>query len=188
MTIAFTTNWWALVIRGVAAIIFGILTFVWPGITITALVLVFGAYAIVDGIFAIMAGVRAPKSLSRWWLLLIEGIVSVAAGVVAFLMPGITALFLLVMIASWAIVTGVIEIIAAIQLRSEITGEWLMVLSGVASIVFGGLLLYDPGAGALTVVWIIGAYAIFFGILLVALGFKLRSVDHSFHGATPHPA
>ena len=146
MSIAFTTNWWALVIRGVAAIIFGILAFVWPGITITALVLVFGAYAIVDGIFAIIAGVRAPKSLSRWWLLLIEGIVSVAAGIVAFLMPGITALFLLVMIACWAIVTGVIEIIAAIQLRKEITGEWLMVLSGIASVVFGGLLLYDPAA------------------------------------------
>lgn len=188
MSIAFTTNWWALVIRGLAAIVFGILAFIWPDITITALVLVFGAYAFVDGLFAIIAGVRAPKSLSRWWLLLIEGVLSVGAGVVAFLMPGITALFLLIMIASWAIVTGVIQIIAAIQLRKEIAGEWLMVVGGIASIVFGGLLLYDPGAGALAVVWIIGGYALLFGILLMALGFKLRSVEHSFGGATPHPA
>jgi len=188
MLIAFTTNWWAIALRGVAAIIFGILAFVWPGITVTALVLVFGAYAIVDGIFAIVAGVRAPKNLKRWWLLLIEGIVGVAAGVIAFIMPGITALVLLIMIASWAIVTGIIEIIAAIQLRKQITGEWLMVLSGIASIVFGGLLLYNPTAGAIAVVWIKGMYAIFFGILLTALGFKLRSIEHSIHGATPHPA
>jgi len=188
MSIAFTTNWWALVIRGLAAIFFGILAFVWPGITVAALILVFGAYAIVDGIFALIAGVRAPKSLKRWWLLLIEGVVGVAAGVVAFAMPGITALLLLFIIACWAILTGVIEIVAAIQLRREVTGEWLMVISGVASIIFGGLLLYDPGAGALALVWIIGAYAIFFGVLLMALGFKLRSVDHGFHGATPHPA
>ena len=187
MSIAFTTNWWALVIRGLAAIFFGILAFVWPGITVAAFVLVFGAYAIVDGIFAIIAGVRAPKSLSRWRLLLIEGIAGIAAGVIAFVMPGITALFLLFVIAGWAIVTGVIEIVGAIQLRSEIAGEWLMVVSGVASIVFGGLLLYDPAAGVLAVVWIIGAYAIFFGIIIMALGFKLRSVDHGFHGATPHP-
>lgn len=188
MLIAFTTNWWALALRGLAAIIFGILAFIWPGITVTALVLVFGAYAIVDGIFGIVAGVRAPNEFRRWWLLLIEGIVSVAAGIITFIMPGMTALVLLFVIASWAIVTGVIEIIAAIQLRKQIIGEWLMVLMGIASIVFGGLLLYDPAAGAVTLVWIIGAYAILFGVLLMALGFKLRGVERAVHGTEPHPA
>ena len=141
-----------------------------------------------DGIFAIVAGVRAPKEMRRWWILLIEGIVGVAAGIIAFIMPGMTALILLILIASWSIITGVIEIVAAIQLRKQITGEWLMALMGIASIAFGGLLLYDPAAGAVALIWIIGIYAILFGVLLIALGFKLRGVDRSVHGAQPHPA
>ena len=172
------TNWWALVLRGVVAILFGLMTFVWPQITLATLVLLFGAYAIVDGIFAIVAGVRAPREFARWWVLLIEGILSVIAGLFAFAIPGITALILLGLIAAWAIITGVVEIIAAIQLRKEISGEWILALSGIASIIFGVLLLLNPGAGALAVLWLIGAYAILFGILLVALGFKLRGLLH----------
>jgi uncharacterized membrane protein HdeD (DUF308 family) len=188
MLLVYTHNWWALALRGLAAVIFGLLAFVWPGITLAALVFLFGAYALVDGIFAIVAGVRATKESEHWWLLLIEGALSVIAGIIAFTVPGITALFLLALIAGWAIFTGVLEIVAAIQMRKHISGEWLMVLSGLASVVFGVLLIINPGAGALAVVWIIGAYAIVFGILLIALGFRLRGLDRSFHHASPRPA
>ena len=171
-------NWWALVLRGVVAILFGVMTFIWPQITLATLVLLFGAYAIVDGVFAIIAGVRAPREFARWWVLLIEGILSVIAGVMAFIIPGITALLLLGLIAGWAIITGVIEIVAAVQLRKEIQGEWLLALGGITSILFGVLLLLNPGAGALAVLWLIGIYAILFGIILVLLGLKLRGMLH----------
>ena len=150
------TNWWALVLRGVVAILFGVMTFIWPQITLATLVFLFGAYAIVDGVFAIVAGVRAPREFARWWVLLIEGILSVIAGLIAFAVPGITALLLLGLIAGWAIITGVIEIVAAVQLRKEIQGEWLLALGGITSILFGVLLLLNPGAGALAVLWLIG--------------------------------
>lgn len=181
MLVVYTGSWWAMALRGLAAVIFGILAFAWPNITITALVFLFGAYALVDGAFAIVAGIRAPKGYKRWWLLLIEGMLSVAAGVFAFMVPAMTAYILLILIASWAIVTGAFEIAAAIQLRKEIRGEWLLVLSGVASILFGAALLFNPIVGALAVVWLIGAYAIVFGILLIILGFKLRSLEHAAH-------
>ncbi|MGH9966603.1 MAG: HdeD family acid-resistance protein, partial [Pyrinomonadaceae bacterium] len=124
------------------------LAFLWPSLTLTALVFLFGAYALVDGAFAIVAGIKASKDHKRWWLLLIEGILSVFAGVLAFVVPGITALILLGLIAGWALVTGVLEIAAAIQMRKHITGEWLLVLSGVLSVLFGVLLLMNPRAGA----------------------------------------
>jgi uncharacterized membrane protein HdeD (DUF308 family) len=183
MMVSLSHNWWALAIRGVAAIIFGVLAFVWPGITLTALVLLFGAYAITDGIFAIIAAVNASGKARRWWLLLLEGILSIVAGVLTFILPGITALFLLYLIAFWAIVTGVFAIGTAIRLRKEITGEWLMALSGVASVLFGFLLLLFPGAGALALIWWIGAYAVVFGALLLGLAFRLRSRDRTIaHG------
>jgi uncharacterized membrane protein HdeD (DUF308 family) len=188
MLMVFTRNWWALVLRGLAAIIFGLLTFVWPHISLVALVFLFGAYALVDGAFAIVAGIRAPKEYKRWWVLLIEGIFGVIAGVMAFIVPGITALFLLGLIAGWAILTGVLEIVGAIQMRKYITGEWLMILSGIASVLFGVLLLLNPGVGALAVVWIIGAYAILFGVLLLGLGFRLRGLERTAHRMTPKPA
>lgn len=176
-------NWWALAIRGIAAMVFGILAFVWPGITLTALVLLFGAYAMVDGIFAIIAGVNVAGRAKRWWLLLLEGILSVIAGIITFIVPVITALFLLYLIAFWSIVTGIFAIGTAIRLRKEITGEWLMALSGIASVIFGVLLLLFPGAGALAVIWWIGAYAFVFGALILGLAFRLRSVDrHIAHG------
>jgi uncharacterized membrane protein HdeD (DUF308 family) len=177
-----------MVLRGLAALIFGILAFIWPGITLTALVFLFGAYALVDGIFALAAGVRAYGELKRWWLLSIEGIFSLLAGVLAFIWPGITALVLLVMISAWAIVTGIFEIVAAIQMRKYVTGEWLLVLSGVASVAFGVLLLINPLAGALAVVWIIGAYAIVFGVMMMVLGFRLRGLTRSASSMTAHPA
>jgi uncharacterized membrane protein HdeD (DUF308 family) len=188
MLIVFTSSWWALVLRGLVAIIFGLLAFLWPSITLTALVFLFGAYALVDGAFAIIAGARAHAEYSRWWVLLIEGVLSIAAGVLAFIVPGITALVLLVLIASWSIVTGVFEIIAAIQLRKHVTGEWMLALAGVLSVLIGIALVVNPMAGALAVVWLIGAYALVFGALLLALGFKLKSFEQTHHEASPRPA
>lgn len=185
MLAVYTRSWWSLVLRGIAAILFGILAFVWPAITLTALVFLWGAYALVDGVFAIAAGVKTYGENRRWWVLLLEGVLSVIAGVVAFVIPGITALVLLMLIAAWAIVTGVFEIAAAIQLRKEIKGEWLLALAGIASILFGVVLFINPGPGAIALVWLIGAYAIVFGILLIALGFRLRSMVSSGDRVSP---
>jgi uncharacterized membrane protein HdeD (DUF308 family) len=165
--------WWVVVLRGVLAIAFGILAFVWPGITLASLVLVFGAYALVDGIFAIVSAIRGGGQ-EPWWLLVLEGGVGIGIGILTLFAPGITALGLLFYIAIWAIATGVLEIAAALALRHEIEGEWLLVLSGLASVAFGALLIARPGAGALAVLWLIAAYAIAFGVLLVLLGFKVR--------------
>jgi uncharacterized membrane protein HdeD (DUF308 family) len=172
---ALARNWWALAIRGAAAIIFGLLTFVLPGVTLAVLLILFGAYAIVDGIFSLIAAFRAgPVGERPRWLLGLEGLVSIAAGIVAFAMPGLTALVLVYVIAVWAVITGVLEIVAAVRLRQEISNEWWLVASGVLSVIFGLLLFAAPGAGALALVFWIGAYAIVFGALLVGLAFRLR--------------
>jgi uncharacterized membrane protein HdeD (DUF308 family) len=167
-------NWWALAIRGVAAIIFGLLTFFAPGITIAVLVLWFGAYALVDGIFSIIAALRTPDGRSRWGSLLVEGIVGIAAGIVTFLWPAITAAVLIFLIAGWAIVTGILEIAAAIHLRRIITGEWALIALGALSILFGLFLAIAPIAGALAIALWIGAYAILFGVLMLVLAFRMR--------------
>jgi uncharacterized membrane protein HdeD (DUF308 family) len=167
-------SWWALAVRGALAILFGILAFLWPGISLTALVLLFAAFAFADGVFAIVTGVRGIRGGERWGALLLEGVMGVAVAVLTVLWPAITALALLFLIAIWAIVTGLLEIVAAVRLRQVIRGEWLLALAGVASIVFGGMLILNPGAGALAVLWLIAAYAIVFGALLVGLGFRLR--------------
>ena len=166
-------NWWALVLRGIAGVIFGVLTFINPGMTLAVLIVLFGAYAIVDGVFNLVAAVSG-RTGQPWWHLVLEGIVSIAAGVIAFAWPGLTALALLWVIAGWAIITGVLEIVAAIRLRKHIDNEWWLVLSGVASVVFGGLLIVAPVAGALAVTLWIGAYAVVFGALMIALGLRLR--------------
>ena len=169
-------NWWALALRGVAAILFGILAFAWPGITLFVLVLFFGVYMLVDGIFAIVAAVRAAGREARWWLLLIEGVLGVLAGLVAAFWPGLTALALLYFIAAWAIVTGILEIAAAVRLRREIAGEWALGLSGLLSLLFGVLLVVIPApAGILSLLWLIGAYAIAFGVVLLVLAFRVRN-------------
>jgi uncharacterized membrane protein HdeD (DUF308 family) len=187
MLTVYTHNWWTLVLRGVAAVVFGALAFLWPGITLLALVFLFGAYAITDGVFAIAAGLRGREK-ERWWLLLIVGILSVIAGILAFALPGMTAFVLLILIAVRAIVTGVFEIVAAIQMRKYITGEWLLALGGVLSSLFGVLLLLNPAAGALAVVWITGVYAIAFGLVQLILGFKLRGLERNTRQMSPHPA
>jgi uncharacterized membrane protein HdeD (DUF308 family) len=168
-------NWWAVSLRGLAGILFGIITFFAPAISLAALVLLFGAYALVDGVLAIVTAVRR-RGADRWWLLLLEGLVGIAAGVLTFLWPAITAIALLYVIAAWALVTGAFEIAAAIRLRKAITGEWLLALSGIFSIGLGVLLVLFPGPGALAVTIWIGAYAFVFGALLFALGLRLRGV------------
>ncbi len=168
--------WWLVALRGVVAILFGILAFVWPGLTIGALVLLFGIYALIDGIGSIITGIAHRHGSERWWMLL-EGIAGILFGVLTFLWPGMTAWVLLLFIASWAILTGIFEIMAAIRLRHEIKGEWALGLAGLLSIILGVIMLINPGAGALAVVWGIGGYAIVFGALLVYLGFKLRNAE-----------
>jgi uncharacterized membrane protein HdeD (DUF308 family) len=168
-------------LRGVAAILFGILALAMPGITLLALVLLFGSYAIIEGILTIVAAVRGRAGHGPWWLLLIEGLVSVAAGIATFALPRLTALVLVYIIGAWAVVTGALEVASAVRLRKEIRNEWWLILSGVLSIVFGALIMFAPGAGALALVLWIGAYSIMFGALLLALGFRLRSwqTDHT---------
>jgi uncharacterized membrane protein HdeD (DUF308 family) len=178
-------RWWALVLRGLAAILFGILTFIWPGVSLYTLVLLFGVWAVVNGGFSVAAGVRAARGEQRWGWLVFEGVASIAAGVLAFIWPDITALALLILIAAWALVSGVAEIATAIRLRKYIRGEWLLALTGVLSIAFGVLLLLFPASGALAVVLWIGAYAIVFGALMVALGFRLRSWRRDFERRVP---
>lgn len=166
--------WWAVLIRGVLAVVFGIVAIVWPGETLLILVTLFGAYAFVDGIFSIVAAVRAAVRHVHWLALLAEGILGIIIGVITFFHPALTAIAVLYFIAAWAIITGVLELFAAIRLRQELGGEMLLVLSGIASIVLGVLLAIFPRTGTVTVVWIIGIYALIFGVLLIGLSFRLR--------------
>jgi uncharacterized membrane protein HdeD (DUF308 family) len=177
------SNWWVVLLRGILGILFGVVTFFAPGISLTALVLLFGAFAFVDGILAIIGAIRRHGTGERWWLLLLQGIAGVAAGILTPLMPGLTALVLLYVIAAWALVTGAFELAAAIRLRKVINDEWLLALSGIASIALGMLLVFFPAAGALALVLWIGAYAFVSGILLIALAFRLRSWGRT---RTPH--
>jgi uncharacterized membrane protein HdeD (DUF308 family) len=168
-------NWWAVALRGLAALLFGVLTLMAPGISLAALVLLFGAFAVADGILAIVAASRHRRQGEKWLVVALGGIAGIAAGVIAFFMPAITALVLVYVIAARAIVVGAMEVAAAIRLRKVIKGEWLMALGGVASIVFGVLILLFPGVGALAVVLWIGAFSVVIGAMLIALGFRLRS-------------
>jgi uncharacterized membrane protein HdeD (DUF308 family) len=173
MVHAVAKNWWLLLLRGIAAIIFGVLAFAWPGVTLLTLILLYGAYALVDGVLAIVAAVTGGSPGSRWWLGII-GLLGISIGLMTFFMPGITAMVLLFFIAGWAIATGVFQIIGAIQLRKEIDNEWLLILGGVISVLFGIGVLMAPGAGALALVWVIGSYAIIEGLLFVAFAFRLK--------------
>lgn len=163
--------WWALALRGLVAVLFGLFTFFLPGITLVTLVLLFGAYALVDGVFNVIAFFRVA---AHHWALLIEGVIGIIAGIVTFAWPAITAIVLLYVIAFWAIFTGIFEIVAGIRLRKVMTNEWLLLVMGVLSLLFGVAILFAPGVGALAIVLWIGAYALVFGIMLLALAFRLR--------------
>ena len=179
-------GWWRLLLRGLAAITFGLLTLLRPGISLAALVLLFGAYALVDGVLDIWNAIAGRKENDHWWVLLLGGLLGIVVGYITLTTPGITALALLFYIAIWAVARGVLQIVAAIRLRKEIEGEWLLVLGGLASVLFGVLLIARPGAGALAVLWLIGVYALVFGIITVALAFKARSFGQRVEAAFTH--
>jgi uncharacterized membrane protein HdeD (DUF308 family) len=171
-------RWWVLLIRGVCAIALGVCAVFWPGITLLALVILFSAFAVSDGVASIVLGIRGEPDGTTWWTMVVLGVLAIVAGVIAFFWPGITLLALLAIIAASAIVRGALEIAAAIALRKEIQGEWLLALSGVLSIIFGALIIYQPVAGLLAIAILIGAYMIAIGVLAVVLSLRLRRMCH----------
>lgn len=169
-------DWWIYVLRGILAIAFGVLALIWPGVTIGILVLLFGIYVIFEGVLALSAAFR-NRHRRVWWVLLLEGITGIVVGLFAFIWPGLTAVVLLIFIAIWAILTGILEIGAAIQLRKQFKGEWALLLTGILSILIGLILIINPGAGIVAIVWLIGIYAIVFGILLTILGVRAKNMS-----------
>jgi uncharacterized membrane protein HdeD (DUF308 family) len=178
-------NWSALALRGVIAILFGIVAFLLPGLTLQALVLLFAAYAIVDGVSALVTGIRHPTSNKPDWLLIAGGVAGIVIGIIAVFLPGITALFLVTLIGAWAILTGIAEIAAAWQLRKEISGELLLALDGAVSVIFGIYLWLFPGLGAISLIWLIALFAVASGVMLLILAFRMRNLSAGDRG---HPS
>jgi uncharacterized membrane protein HdeD (DUF308 family) len=177
---ALAKGWWLFLLRGIAGILFGVLAFIWPGITLLTLVIFYGAFALVDGVFALIAAAkgRGTTAMPTWWLVLV-GLAGVLAGIATFLWPGLTALLLVIFIGAWALIRGIFEIIGAIQLRKEIDNEWWLILSGAISVLFGLIVLIAPGAGALGLIWAIAAFSIVSGVMLIAFALRLRPhADH----------
>ena len=181
MSEALARNWWAIALRGALAIVFGVAALALPGVTMLSLVLVFAAFAVVDGVLAIVAAVRSARRHQRWGLLVLEGLVDIAAGVLAFLWPGLTILIFVMIVAAWALVTGVLMTAAAFRLDLD-HGRWWLALGGLASIAYGVLLIVAPLIGALVLTWWLGAYALVFGVFLLILAFRLRAR----HGGEAH--
>jgi uncharacterized membrane protein HdeD (DUF308 family) len=175
MALNLARYWWALALRGVAAIVFGVIALFWPPAAIAVLVAIFGAYALVDGILNLIAAVRAGRTGQRWGALVFEGVVSLVVGIVTLFFPVVTALALVLFVGAWSVVTGVAEVVAAIRLRELIQGEWLLALAGILSIAFGVLLFISPLIGAIAIAIWIGVYSLVFGALLVGLALRLRS-------------
>ena len=176
---ALSDSWWVFALRGALALLFGVGALSYPGLTVLVLIIFFGVYALIDGVAALLMGIGEKK----WSGYMLLGLISVAAGVVAIARPGATALALLFVIGIWALVKGVTEIVAAIQIRKEVEGEWALALSGVFSVLFGLFILVRPGAGALALVWLIAIYAFSLGILQLMVGFKLRRVKKQMASA-----
>lgn len=171
-------KWWAVALRGLISVIFGIIAFAWPQLTAALMVMFFGVYVFIDGLFALIASFSMHGGLGRWWLMLIEGILGIVLGLIFLFNPAFTAAFLLILIAIWAIVTGIIEIVLAITYAKIVPDNWLMILTGILSLIFGFLLMRNPAAGILAVIWIIGMYAILFGVMVIAAGFTLKGLLH----------
>ncbi|HTO62374.1 MAG TPA: HdeD family acid-resistance protein [Bradyrhizobium sp.] len=168
----FSRNWWVLLLRGLVTIAFGVLILFQPGVSLVTLVLLFGAFSMADGVLGVWGAIAGRKKNEDWWALLLWGLVGIGVGILTFAAPGVTTIALLFYIAIWAIATGVLQIVAAIRLRKEIQGEWLLILAGLASVVFGVLLMAQPGSGALALLWLIAGYAVAFGVILVILALK----------------
>jgi len=169
-----TGRWWWLLVRGIVAILFGLAAFFLPGVTLLSLVFLFGVFAIVDGITFLVFGRRAGM---KWYWSALAGIVSIAAGIAVIAWPGISSIALLWVIAFWAILNGIFQILTAIEIRKEVEGEWVLYLAGALAVAFGVILLFRPGAGALAVLWLIGTFAILLGILMIILSFKLKGLQ-----------
>ena len=167
-------SWWSLILRGLLAILFGVLAIIWPGITLEVLILFFGAYSLVDGFFSAASALANRKHDKTWWLFFFSGLAGIIVGVLTFFLPGITAFVLVILIAARALLVGIFEIIAAIRLRATIKNEWFLILNALLSILFGVVLFLLPGLGALALVWMIGITAVVIGILLLAIGFRVR--------------
>lgn len=167
-------HWWLFVLRGVLAVLFAVMAFVSPTITLSILVVFLGVYFLVDGLFTLTHGFRIRKTDTHWWVLVLEGLLGIVAGIVCLTMPGITVVFMVTLIALWSVVTGVLEIILAIRLRKEIQNEWILIIAGVFSVIFGILLFMQPLAGVLVISWWLGIYALFFGIFMITVGARLK--------------
>jgi uncharacterized membrane protein HdeD (DUF308 family) len=172
-------HWWQIALRGFLALIFGILVLAWPGVALAILAIIFGAYVFVDGIFTLVAAVNYKAGAGRRTWLFIRGIAGIVVGLITFFWPAITALALVIIIAAWALVTGVMELIFAFKANQDSAIKWMFAISGILSLILGALMLAQPIIGALVIVWVIGAYAVLAGILLIILGFRLRSVKAS---------
>ncbi len=175
--------WWVLLLRGILAILFGVVAYSWPGLTLATLVLFFAAFVFVDGIFDVFHAFSGREENENWWVLLLEGLLGIAFGVITWINPGITTLVLLLYIAFWAMATGVLKILMAVRLRKEIEGEWWLILSGLVSAIFGIVMLARPGAGALAVLLFIAAWSIVVGIFMVILSFRARSFGKRLEAA-----
>lgn len=180
-------NWWVMALRGVCAVLFGLIALLLPGVTITSLVLLFAAYMLVDGVFAIIAGVRAATRRERWWPFILEGVIDLAAGVVAVVAPIATILAFVWLSGAWAVVSGVMMIAAAVRLRAS-HGKWWLGFGGLVSVVWGILLFVAPIEGAVVMTWWLGAYALVFGGALIVLAFRLRGHRNEPRGAVPQGA
>jgi uncharacterized membrane protein HdeD (DUF308 family) len=167
-------NWWAFLLRGVLAVLFGLIAVFFPTTAFLSLVIVFGAFALVDGIFAIVSAFTSGAKSENWWWLILEGVFGIIIGILTIIQPTAMGLAWICVIAAWAIVTGIFEIITAIRLRKEITGEWALVLGGVLSVLFGLLALFFPASGAFAIGWVMGVYALIFGLTFIMLAFRLR--------------
>jgi uncharacterized membrane protein HdeD (DUF308 family) len=176
--------WWLILLRGVISVLFGIAVFMQPGISLLVLTLFFGAFVLVDGIGNIVTAVGGRKTHEHWWVLLLIGLCGVGIGALTFYSPGLTALALLFYIAIWAIATGLLAIVAAIRVRKEIEGEFWLILAGLASVAFGVLAVARPGAGALSILWLIAGYALAFGIILIVFSFRARGFAKRLPAAT----
>ncbi len=168
-------HWWILALRGLLAVIFGLIALLAPGIALLAFIYVFAAYALVDGGIAVITAIQERELLYRWGWVQFEGILSILVGIIAFANPALTALVLLYLIAAWAIVTGIMEIVAAFAIRELVSREWVLALAGVVSVAFGILLFFYPGAGILSILWLVGIYGIVVGLLFIVRAFQLRS-------------
>ncbi len=174
-----TGKWWILLIRGIAAIVFGLLAILWPGVTLQTLLLFVGIYFLIDGVSTLFSGIAHRKEARHWWTAAIEGLAGIGFGLIVLITPQLSALVLLFMIGGWAVITGVFEVYAAIQLRKEMEGEIWLVLGGLLSLLFGIFVFIRPGAGALALIWLIAGYAIAFGVILIILALEVRNLHKS---------